>query len=170
MISISTILFIMLLLLVSGYFLINGKRKPYVLWTRTELYEHLYKQALSLELDRTIINLISEACYSDDWDPIEQFDGCTVIQDIKHPCLPCFLHDYGQRTGMGGKLNDSIFKFLLLKDESIKPYVANAMWFLVRVSWICFYKWKHIKKRNLNGFTSQFMDVVNSNDLSKNHV
>ena len=132
---------------------------PYQYWTRTQLAEQLTSLSFALNMSKEIRHLIEEAINSKDWDPLMDFDGCTIVQDMYHPCISCFLHDYLAQTGQGGAENDELFYYLML-EEGLKDSKAKRRWFGVRVGWIFWLKWKSINKRNLKPYGGHFLTTL----------
>ena len=112
--------------------------KPYINWTRDELYTHFLKQSLAKGYD---LSEIRTAVYSDGWDPMTEYNGCTMVQDPIHPFWPCFKHDYNWIVGGGGIEADREF-YEDLKAAGFLNIEAR-IWFLgVRIGWVLWYKWK----------------------------
>jgi|GEM_PF-2819146 len=130
---------------------------PYSHWTLAELHTKLKHIVLDFATEGTIdvtlrnfwTSLIQEAIDSKDWNPIQEFNGCTIVQDMFHPCPACFVHDYMWITGHGGKIADNIF-FHLMIAEGMKKSKARRRWFAVRIGWFTWFRWKSIKSRNLS--------------------
>ena len=74
------------------------------------------------------------------WNPMKDFNGCSVVQDLFHPCISCFIHDYLWITGQGGKDADYIFYKLMILEGTPKA-MAWRRWFAVRVAWLFWFKW-----------------------------
>lgn len=68
--------------------------EPYKFWTRDKLADALVGQAKYFNYHEDEIEFIKSICYDKRWDPIKEFNGCTLIQDVYHPFIPCFIHDY----------------------------------------------------------------------------
>ncbi|PCI96657.1 MAG: hypothetical protein COB15_09725 [Flavobacteriales bacterium] len=134
---------------------------PYSYWNKTELHEHLHRQAIKLGAPKWVFPLLDEALTSDLWDPVKDFDGCSVVQDQFHPCLACFIHDYLWKCGMGGLGSDKIFYFLMLLDGT-KKFKAQRRWLAVRIGWLGYYKWGHFRKRNVNKCTQVVTDALDA--------
>ena len=113
-------------------------KQPYKYWSRDLLYEFLLKQCLDFGINTFEVNQI---CYSDKWNPIEDFNGCTLVQDELHPFLPCFIHDYRWIIGEGGLDSNLEFKINLEKAGFTKSK-ATLYFIGVTVGWILWYKWK----------------------------
>ena len=117
------------------------RKKPYINWTRQELYEHLIRQLKSNGLLPTYKEAAYSACFDPRWNPLEQFDGCTLVQDEIHPFFPCFMHDYrcivlGWSNEYDLAFRDDLIKF------GFKKWKANLYYLGVRVGYYAYYKWK----------------------------
>jgi len=132
---------------------------PYQFWTKTQLADHLKKMSQKLDLHKEIRILIETAMGDLRWVPIKEFDGCSVVQDLYHPCLSCFIHDYLWKTGQGGREADELFYLLMLAEGTPKGR-ANRRWFAVRTAWFFYYKWSHFVKRNVNEYSSEFKEAL----------
>jgi len=132
---------------------------PYINWTRSDFNRHLKSLANTFDLGQPIKALIEEALLNDRWDPLQDYDGCTLVQDMYHPCLSCFIHDYLLITGQGGRKADELFKFLM-EAEGLKPDKIWRRWFAVRAYWLCWAKWQHLGKRNVNPYSKEFLAVL----------
>lgn len=126
--------------------------EPYKLHTNEELKEILLRSLsrikCDLEFKKHWSDLIVEAFESEYWNPVKDFNGCTIVQDERHPSPSCFVHDYMWITGHGGVMSDRIFKACMYA-QGMKRSKANIRWFLVRVGWIFGFYWKYISKRTL---------------------
>jgi hypothetical protein len=91
--------------------------------------------------------IIIESFESDRWDVIADYNGCTAVQDMFHPCPACFVHDYSWISGMGGRVADRVFYGLMLA-EGMKKSKARFRWFAVRVGWFSYFRWKYVFRRN----------------------
>lgn len=132
---------------------------PYIFWTNTQLKKHLKNLTHAFEMPDDVRFLIVEVMRDPRWNPTKDYDGCSVVQDMYHPCTSCFLHDALWKLGMGGKESDELFYYLMLI-EGMKPAQAKRRWFAVRMGWIFYYKWAHFKKRNVNGYSGAFIDAL----------
>jgi hypothetical protein len=111
--------------------------KPYKYWSRLELFEHCKIQS---ELYGFNIEEIEEVVYDDRWNPSEDFNGCTLVQDPLHPFYPCLKHDYDWIVGVGGIDADRRFYNNLKKSGMIT--LKAKIWFIgVRLGWVLYYKW-----------------------------
>lgn len=133
--------------------------RPYKFWTKTQLKTHLSKLINAFNLDKTIKALVEKAILSENWDVTLDYDGCSIVQDLYHPCLSCFIHDYLWKSGQGGKESDELFYYLMLA-EGTDLARAKRRWFFVRVGWIFYYRWVHLKNRNINPYTEAFMNAL----------
>lgn len=128
---------------------------PYIHWTKSDFAAHLKKLANTFNLGLPIKQLIDSALLDERWDPIKEYDGCTLVQDMYHPCLSCFIHDYLWNTGQGGKEADRLFFWLMYK-EGLNENKVKRRYLAVRIYWLFWAKWAHIAKRNLNPYSSEF--------------
>lgn len=142
-----------------------GGCATYIFWTKEELKEHLLRQCNHYDLTSEILLLMHEAVDSERWNPIDDFDGCTVVQDRHHPFLPCFIHDYMWVTGMGGKEADRLF-YYLIKDCGLKTYKTKIWYLGVRIGWIVGYRYLHLKKRNVRPFSERTKKALDSYGIS----
>jgi hypothetical protein len=136
------------------------KYRPYINWTKTAFNEHLKGLVNVHGLGKEFKALIELALLdSKTWDPTKDYDGCTLVQDMYHPCLSCFLHDYLMLAGQGGKDADKLFKFVM-EAEGLKPGKIRRRWLAVRLYWLFWSKWKHLRKRNVNPYSEEFQAVL----------
>lgn len=133
--------------------------QPYKFWSKTELADHLHRLASKLNMGIEVKVFISYAITDSRWDVIKDYNGCSVVQDLHHPCLSCFVHDYLWLTGQGGKDADYLFYKLMLLEGASKNK-AKRRWFAVRVAWLTYYKWKHFVKRNVNPYSDDFLRLL----------
>ena len=134
---------------------------PYRYWTKTHLAEHLIHMTYEMDAGPTVRDLIEESITSDRWDPTIDFDGCSIVQDIFHPCLSCWIHDYCWNTGMGGKEADELFYYLMLK-EGVSPARAKRRYIGVRIGWFLYHKGKHRSNGNVIEPSELFMKALNT--------
>lgn len=116
--------------------------QPYKLWDRDELYVHCLRQMKEYgcsELRETV----KEVIFSDKWNPMTDFNGCSVIQDKIHPYIPCLIHDYRWLVGEGGKEADIEFRNNLEKFGTPNPR-RFFMWVGVRIGWFFRMKLKEL--------------------------
>jgi hypothetical protein len=125
--------------------------KPYQNWEEKELRTKLIKDVANLNIDDTLVllwaNIIKEAFNDKSWNVIEDYNGCTAVQDYIHPCPACFVHDYMWITGHGGAMADRIF-YYLMRAEGMPANKSKRRWFAVRFMWYVGYMWKYIITRN----------------------
>jgi hypothetical protein len=133
--------------------------RPYSFWSKFEMAEHLYRVASRLNMGTEVKELIRSAMTDVRWNPREDFNGCSVVQDIYHPCVSCFIHDYLWITGQGGKDADYVFYELMLM-EGMSRDKSGRRWFAVRVAWLFYFKWKYLATRNVNEYTDHFKKVL----------
>lgn len=116
-------------------------KTPYRFWTRDLLYAMLVPQALNFGYDEDFIDELHDMVYDERWNPIDDFNGCNIVQDHYHPFLPCFIHDYRWIVEKGGLESDKEFKHNLIKCGVSKAR-AEIYYIGVRLGWVCYYKWK----------------------------
>lgn len=116
-------------------------KKPYVNWTKEELFWHLKKQAIEYKCCHPdMFYLIKQAVYDERWNPSEQFNGCNFVQDDLHPFLPCFVHDWRWITNQDVKASNKEFEHLLL-EFGYSKWKAKLYYIGVTMGWHCYYKW-----------------------------
>ena len=114
-------------------------KEPYKYWwNRGRLYESMIPQALEFGISTY---LLKQICFDERWDPVKDFNGCTLIQDKYHPFLPCFIHDYRWIVEGGSLKADKEFKFNL-KRSGMSNFEAWKWFIGVRAGWLFYYKWK----------------------------
>ena len=116
-------------------------KTPYRFWSRDQLYSHLLTQSLSFGFDEYFIEEVRGMVYDEKWNPMEDFNGCSVVQDHYHPFLPCFIHDYRWVVDKGGAWTDREFKVNLIKCGVSKAR-ATIYFAVVRSAWVLFYQWR----------------------------
>lgn len=126
--------------------------QPYKYWTRTMFRDHFTRQLNAMKNPQWVWELLIEALESEEWNPSEDFDGCSIVQDRLHPCLACFVHDFHWRTGRGGAVSDKIFYDIMLLDGTPKGQ-AKRRKIAVRIGWVFWHSWKHYFNRNVNDLT-----------------
>ena len=122
------------------------KYQPYKLWSNDKLWSHL---ELQCEVYGFCKKKVKEAVFDKRWNPITDYNGCTMVQDPLHPYLPCFLHDYGWIVLGGGIEFDKEF---IIDNEKVGEISEKKIekWFLgVRLGWIFYHKWKKLLKKRL---------------------
>lgn len=127
-------------------------KQPYKTWTKKELELKLKDQCLYYKLSLLVYSMVGDSINDESWNPVLEFDGCTLVQDHDHPCLPCWLHDYHWISGMGGWRSNLIFYWLML-DTGVKKWEAKRRWFGVTLGWYLYYKWIYAAKRNINPYS-----------------
>jgi len=136
--------------------------RPYRNWDKEELKDmlikHLYILSVDPRLERLWINLIIESFKSDKWSPINDYNGCTMVQDELHPSLACFPHDYMWISGHGGRVADRIFYNLMIH-QGMKKSKAYRRWIGVRFGWFFYFKWKYVLLRKLNEPTDAMKEL-----------
>lgn len=118
---------------------------PYSHWTREELFSHCKRQCIHYGCE-DLINEVSEIIYDLNWNPIVDYDGCTLVQDKLHPYVPCLIHDYDWLVNGGGIEFDRNFVENLCK-FGMERWKVAFMFMGVRMGWILWYKWKYLWKR-----------------------
>ena len=94
--------------------------QPYKFWSKSELGQHLKFVASRLNMNAEVKELIRYAITDVRWNPLVDYNGCTAVQDLYHPCVSCFIHDYLHLTGQGGKDADYLFYKLMLLEKTPK--------------------------------------------------
>lgn len=118
-----------------------AKKEPYRFWGRLELQSHLERQAKAFKAEH-LIDEINRAVWNDDWNPIADYNGCNLVQDVYHPYVPCFIHDYHWVVMGGGIEYDRQF-IKNLRHFGMKKF-KSRLWFIgVRLGWLLYYKWKN---------------------------
>lgn len=135
------------------------RMEPYKFWSRSELAEHLYRVASRLNMGIEVKDLIRSAITDTRWEVMQDYNGCSAVQDLYHPCVSCFLHDYLWITGQGGKDADYLFYKLMLLEGTPKA-MAKRRWFAVRVAWLTYFKWKYFIQRNIDPYSDDFRRVL----------
>ena len=105
---------------------------------------HVKRLGIKPGLRYNWIKLIEEA-FKADWNPIRDYNGCSVVQDQFHPCPACFCHDYMWITSRGGKMSDEIFYHLMIA-EGMDKKKAKRRYLGVRLAWCFYYRWKYSLK------------------------
>lgn len=113
-------------------------KQPYKYWTRSELFKHLEEQAVRKGIN---VPMVKRAVYSDDWNPLEDYNGCNFVQDDLHPFLPCFIHDWRWICFEYHKKFDWEFEENLIK-FGYPSWKANLYYIMVRLGWIFYYQFK----------------------------
>jgi hypothetical protein len=132
---------------------------PYQMWTRSDFNRHLKNLTNEFNLGKEFKALVEVALIDDKWDPLTDYDGCTLVQDMFHPCLSCFLHDYLWMTGQGGRDADAVFRYIM-KAEGLPKGKTTRRWLGVRIYWLVWSKWKHLGNRNVNQYSPEFEAVL----------
>jgi hypothetical protein len=112
-------------------------QQPYKYWQRHELFEMLVRQSEGKGFKAEDIHRM--VCDTR-WDPLKDFDGCTLVSDHLQPFLPCFIHDYRWYVEGGGKHTDIEFRENLLK-FGFPVWKAHMYYLGVRAGWILWFKW-----------------------------
>lgn len=124
---------------------------PYRYWTKPQFKKAILTNLdylnVPIELHNLWRDLIIEGLNSKEWDSLIDYNGCTIVQDILHPCPACFCHDYMWISGHGGKDSDKLFK-LFMSFEPMSKAKINRRWLGVRIGWFLWFKWKRKNKGN----------------------
>jgi len=113
--------------------------QPYIFWSRQDLFDKMKGQCYAYDFD---LRLLHEAVYSEEWNPIEQYNGCNFVQDGLHPFYPCFIHDYRWIVEGITNRSDKEFRNNLLK-FGYSTFRATMYYFAVRIGGVFF----KLKKR-----------------------
>ena len=116
---------------------------PYKNYTNEQLKELVVLQFMESECPPYIGEYINLS-FKDSWDPINDFDGCTAVQDFNHPDLSCFIHDWLWRTGKGGKFSNKLF-YKIMRWEGMEESVARRRYIAVSIMWNIWYRFKKRK-------------------------
>lgn len=133
---------------------------PYKFWTVVDLNDHLLHQAEQYKCPEWVFQIVAES-FQGEWDPVKEFDGCSIVQDTTHPDLACYIHDFMWRTGRGGYTADSIF-LEVMKMQGLKKGRYIRRWVSVRAGWAFYHSWKHLIKRNVNPLTAGMINYKNN--------
>jgi len=146
----------------------KNRLRPYQNWNEKEfkdiMIRHIKGLIIDVKLKNLWIELITDAFNSENWDVLNDYNGCTIVQDYLQPSMSCFCHDFMWITGHGGIMADRIFKFLM-KAQGLPKGKANRRWFGVRVGWIFGFYWKYKFKGELKPPTKS---MINLNNYIKN--
>ncbi len=113
-----------------------ARQQPYKDWTRRKLFRSFRDQSFEYGFN---IYEIRQTVFDPRWNPCEDYDGCTLVQDPIHPFYPCFRHDY-ERIVLD-RSGDKDFKGNLLQ-YGMKKFKANLWFVVVRLHWILYARWK----------------------------
>jgi hypothetical protein len=127
--------------------------------TRSEIIESLFEHSKKCNLEAIHYRLIEEAVYSNEWDFMVDYDGCTAVAELHYDyyVFDCFVHDFHWKTGRGGKVADKIFLEMMLR-RGLGWYVAYKRYYGVRLTWNLKYKRKHKKYGNVKELT-EYMKI-----------
>ena len=127
--------------------------------SRSEIIDSLFEHSKNCNLDAIHYRLIEEAVYSNDWDFMADYDGCTAVAELHHDfyVFDCFVHDFHWKTGRGGKVSDKIFLEMMLR-RGLGKYIAYKRYYGVRLAWALKYKNQHKKKGNVRELT-EYMSI-----------
>jgi len=122
--------------------------KPYKFWTREELFNHCEKQCIEYG-GEDLISELKKIIFDTRWNPMDDYNGCNVIQDKHHPYPPCLIHDFRWLVEGGGICTDREFRRNLKIFKTPKT-ISVLMFIGVRIGWLFYYKWKKNIKKILN--------------------
>jgi hypothetical protein len=118
---------------------------PYYFWTRQELFKHCERQCEKYGCSDLIAEF-KEIIFDERWNPIEEYNGCNLIQDKHHPYPPCLKHDFDWLVLGGGYKTDVEFR-LNLKRFGTSKKKSVLMFLGVRAGWFFYFKWEKMFKR-----------------------
>lgn len=118
--------------------------KPYLKYTNEQL-RTLVELQFKYSDAPAYVEMLIDLAFEDDWNPVKDFDGCTMVQDFNHPDLSCFIHDWLWRTDKGGEFSNKLF-YKLMRWENIKKSQAKRRYIAVSLAWKLWYKFKKRKK------------------------
>ncbi len=122
--------------------------QPYSNYTSKELERLLIRHSIREKLPEFVRELIRLA-FKDNWNAPLEFDGCSVVQDFKHPDIACFIHDWLWITNKGGKFSNKLFHSLMIL-EGYEFGEANKRKFAVTLAWNFVYRFKKYKKSDIS--------------------
>ncbi len=125
---------------------------PYKNYTNKQLKELIVLQFMNSDCPPYVGEYVNLA-FEDSWDPVNEFDGCTVVQDFNHPDLSCFIHDWLWRTGKGGDFSNKLF-YKIMRWEGVSKSLAKRRYMAVKIMWNIWYKYK---KRKKNEFSLEYV-------------
>ena len=120
-------------------------------WTDSEIKTLLYREAMLYNLPDWVFDLINESVKSE-FRKLKGYDGASVIEDKRHPCIAYWLHDYFWRMQMGGYFSNVLMLYIDVntswsmaqKDKALEAFYG------VQSVWNLKYKWlKRNRKDNL---------------------
>ena len=122
--------------------------------TRSEIIASLFTHAKNCNLDAIHYRVIAGAVYSNDWDFMTDYNGCTSGAALHYDffVFDCFVHDFHWITGRGGKVADKIFLEMMLR-RGLGKYIAYKRYIGVRLAWALKYKKHHKNKGNVKELT-----------------
>lgn len=122
--------------------------KPYQNWTRKKMYENIVDSCIKTGNDDLIAHY-GNIVFDPRWNPIEDYNGCNLIQDRLHIFPPCFEHDFYWFVLGGGIEYDRKFRDRCIQFGSSK-FEAKRNFIGVRIGWIFYNKWDKMYKRYKN--------------------
>jgi len=132
---------------------------PYKNYTNKELKDLIeiqYKHTSAPKYIQTLIDI----SFDDNWNPVNDFDGCTAVQDFNHPDLSCYIHDWLWRTGKGGKFSNKLF-YKIMHWEGVSTYKARCRYIGVSLAWELWFKFKRRKQSFIS--LQKVKDICNLN-------
>jgi hypothetical protein len=133
-------------------------------WGEDELRNKLINDIDGMQISPALKTLwkvvVLESFESDRWDVIADYNGCTAVQDMFHPCPSCYVHDYSWLSGMGGRVADRVFYGLMIAEGMTKGK-AYRRWIAVRVGWFAYFRWKYVLRRNWRNPSLSLIDLDN---------
>ena len=142
-------------------FILKSRYSPYSNWSISEFQSHLERQAVNMsheygeEYFGMLYDCINDVVsVSDDWDVLNDYDGCSFVQDNKHPDIACSFHDCMWLTGQGGYISDKLFLYMM-RESGYSWTKRNFRFALVRIGWVFWYQF--IRKKT--GVRAKFMKL-----------
>lgn len=125
---------------------------------KEEIRAALYRACHRVDAPEWAFSLLSKALEDDSWDWFVDFDGCSIVQDPTHPYMPCFIHDWMWRCGLG-QYSHKIFYNLLLIFEMPKSG-ARTKTALTWIGWWAKHKWTHKINGNAKPITKEILRAI----------
>jgi len=134
--------------------------KPYINYSKKELLTMMLNHRVRMNMPEVLDGIIMLAFTDKAWNPPEDFDGCTLVQDFTHPDLACFIHDYFWVTNKGGNYSNKIFKKLMIL-EGVPKRQAQRRYLAVSIAWHISHRWKKRTKSNIK--LSEIKEIIGNN-------
>lgn len=138
-----------------------ARLKPYKNWTNQEIRGRLAKEIESLntsEVAKSKIRVLVDMSLRDKvWNPSEDFDGCTVVQDTTHPDVACYLHDWLFISKYFDIANE-LFKLIMEMQPMTKRKCKIRYW-AVKIATVYF---KFTKKKYSSFQKSEIKEIIKS--------